>query len=385
MAILRNFSEDLAFIQQHQTTILLENSEFQQAVVVPDWQGRVMTSTTRGARGFSYGWVNYDRIASQVVDPQINLFGGEDRFWISPEGSQFSFFFEPGDPMDLKRWRTPAPLDMEPFQLIQHDRGQAAFQQAMTLTNYQGVNFEMQVDRVVRIYNDEQTANFLGMELPRGVFTVCHESENSVTNVGDQRWTPESGLPAIWMLCMNKPSAKSTVIVPFQRGPESEKGAIVTADYFGPLDESRLRVSEDSGLIYFRGDGNLRSKLGVAFERAVNFLGAWDAEHECLTIVQFNLPDNPGVGYTNNLWKHVDQPYGGDVINSYNDGPNENGGMMGPFYELETLGPAMPLGAGDRYTHVHRTIHLEGERAGLEAVSQVIFGNSLAEIEAVFS
>jgi len=385
MAILRNFSEDLAFIQQHQDTILLENSELQQAVVVPAWQGRVMTSTTRGGPGFSYGWVNYDRIASTQVDPQINLFGGEDRFWISPEGSQFSFFFEPGAEMDLANWRTPAPLDMEPFRLVSHDQRQAAFEQSMTLTNYQGVIFEMQVDRTVKIYDDPQTAAFLGVDLPRGVFSVCHESQNSVTNTGQQGWRAEMGLPAVWMLCMNKPSPASTIIVPFERGPESEKGVIVTADYFGKLDESRLRISEDSGLIYFRGDGNLRSKLGVAFARAVNFLGAWDAEHECMTIVQFNLPDNPGPGYTNNLWKHVDNPYGGDVINSYNDGPNENGGIMGPFYELETLGPAMALKTGERYTHVHRTIHLEGERAGLDEISQCVFGKKLSEIEAVFA
>lgn len=385
MAILRNFSEDLAFIQQHQQTILLENSEFQQAVVVPAWQGRVMTSTTRGAAGFSYGWVNYDRIASQQVDPQINLFGGEDRFWISPEGSQFSFFFDPGAEMELKNWRTPAPLDMEPFRLVQHDQRQAAFQQAMKLTNYQGVQFEMQVDRLVKIYDDAQTAGFLGMDLPQGVFSVCHESQNSVTNSGNQDWDAETGLPAVWMLCMNKPSSRSTVIVPFQPGLESEKGVIVTSDYFGKLDPSRLQISEESGLIYFRGDGNLRSKLGVAYPRAVNFLGAWDAEHECMTIVQFNLPENPGVGYTNNLWRHVDDPYGGDVINSYNDGPNENGGMMGPFYELETLGPAMALGVGERYTHLHRTIHLEGDRSGLDLVSRGVFGKKLSEIEAVFA
>ena len=32
-------------------------------------------------------------------------------------------------------------------------------------------------------------------------------------------------------------------------------------------------------------------------------------------------------------------PYCGDVINAYNDGPTEDGSMMGPFYEIETSSP----------------------------------------------
>ena len=385
MAKLRNYSQDLEFIKQYEDVIVLENSSHQQAVVVPKWQGRIMTSTTRGAQGFSYGWVNYKRIATTTVDPKINLFGGEDRFWISPEGSQFSFFFEPGAVMDLEHWRTPPQLDMQPFDLVEHDQRQAVFRQPMQLMNYQGQVFEMLVDRVVKIHDDASTAEFLGMPLPPGVFSVCHESQNSVTNVGDTDWQAAHGLPSVWMLCMNKPSDHATVIVPFRQGNSDELGGIVTADYFGVLDQTRLQISEESGLIYFLGDGKLRSKLGVAFPRAVNYLGAWDAENQCLTIVQFNLPDDPGVGYANNLWKIVDNPYGGDVINSYNDGPDASGGMMGPFYELETLSPALALSAGSTYTHLHRTFHLEGDRQGLERVAQHTFGQSLAEIEKVFS
>jgi len=46
-------------------------------MVVPAWQGRVMTSTTDGDEGASYGWINYRFIDSREVSPQFNPFGGE--------------------------------------------------------------------------------------------------------------------------------------------------------------------------------------------------------------------------------------------------------------------------------------------------------------------
>ena len=57
-----------------------------------------MTSTARGLKGRSYGWINHDLIASKEIQKQMNAYGGEDRFWLGPEGGQFSLFFKKGDP-----------------------------------------------------------------------------------------------------------------------------------------------------------------------------------------------------------------------------------------------------------------------------------------------
>ena len=37
----------------------------------------------------------------------MNVFGGEDRFWLGPEGGQFALYFKPGDPFDLDHWQVP--------------------------------------------------------------------------------------------------------------------------------------------------------------------------------------------------------------------------------------------------------------------------------------
>jgi hypothetical protein len=114
------FAEDVAFLRRHVDTIVLESGEAKVAVV-PAYQGRVMTSTT-GARG-SFGWLNKETIAEGILagaeaegklQSHIHVFGGEERFWLGPEGGQFGVYFPPGAAFDFDSWKTPAPIDTEP-------------------------------------------------------------------------------------------------------------------------------------------------------------------------------------------------------------------------------------------------------------------------------
>ena len=100
-----NFGGDAAFLQRYTDVILLSDSNANaQVAVVPQYQGRVMTSTAGGSKGPSYGWINYDAIASGKIQPHINAYGGEERFWMGPEGGQFAIFFEKGVPFDFESW-----------------------------------------------------------------------------------------------------------------------------------------------------------------------------------------------------------------------------------------------------------------------------------------
>ena len=65
------------------------------------------------------------------------------------------------------------------------------------------------------------------------------------------------------------------------------------------------------------------------------------------------------------MWEMQKEPFKGDVINSYNDGPPAPGQPpLGPFYELETSSPALaPVARRARHTHVHRTFHFVGPEA----------------------
>ena len=75
------------------------------------------------------------------------------------------------------------------------------------------------------------------------------------------------------------------------------------------------------------------------------------------------------------MWEIQDQPYAGDVVNSYNDGPPAPGvPPLGGFYELESSSPALALAPGESHTHRHRTLHLTGTPAALDALAQAALG-----------
>jgi hypothetical protein len=212
---------------------------------------------------------------------------------------------------------------------------------------------------------------------------VAYESSNTITNTGASPWKKETGLLSVWILGMYQPSPRTTIVLPFREGPEAEIGPIVKDDYFGRVPEARLKMA--NGALFFRGDGLERGKIGVPRPRARPIAGSYDASRGVLTLVEYTLPDNPGAGYVNSRWEHQDAPYGGDVVNSYNDGPPGPGKKpLGPFYEIETSSPAAALAPGQSLTHVHRTIHLAGPLESLTGIAKDKLGIGIPEIEGIF-
>jgi len=375
------FESDLAFLRKHQATIVLTDARHGgQVALVPAWQGRVMTSTAGGERGSSFGWVNRALIASGQVAPQINAFGGEDRFWLGPEGGQFALFFAKGSKFEFGHWQTPAPLDTQPFEVVEQSSERAVCARRFQLVNYAGTSFDLEVTREVRLRDPAQVLAALRSELDPAVRAVSFETVNTVRNAGAYAWREDTGLISIWILGMFNASPDTTVIVPFEGGPDSKLGPVVRDDYFGKVPAERLRIDEARSVLYFSGDAQLRSKIGVGPLRAKKVLGSWDEARSVLTLVEFSLPREPQ-RYVNSLWRMQDDPYGGDVVNSYNDGPATEGGQgLGNFYELETSSPALALKPGDQATHVHRTTHLEGPKEVLARVAKQVLGIDLHQL-----
>jgi hypothetical protein len=380
----KTFGDDFRFLKKYTDVVLLSDAgSNSQVAVVPKMQGRVMTSTAAGTDGLSFGWINRELIASGEIAEHINVFGGEDRFWIGPEGGQFSIFFKEGVPFDLEHWFTPAPIDTEPFELVTKAQNRAVLKRDMQLENYSRTVFNLRVDREVRVLGQYEAGNRLGVSPGKTVKMVAFESTNNVTNTGTKAWEKESGLLSIWILGMLNPSPATTVAVPFITGPESELGPVVNDAYFGKVPADRLVVKD--GILFFSGDGQYRSKIGLSPQRAKPTLGSYDAVNKVLTIVQYNKPAD-AVDYVNSMWELQDEPYKGDVVNSYNDGPPEPGAEpLGPFYELETSSPAAALKPGETISHIHRTFHLQGPEADLDPIARATLGVTIAEIKSAFS
>ncbi len=379
------FKDDLEFLKKHTQVITLTGNNGKALVAVnPDIQGRVMTSSAGGPDGLSFGWINRELISSGENNPHINAFGGEDRFWLGPEGGQFSLFFKKGSPFDLDHWFTPPPINEGAFDLVSHSEREIVMKKDMTLVNYADFEFRIKVDRTIRLL-EKSDLESLGIPVSERVNWVAFHSDNQITNAGDTPWKKETGLVSIWILGMFNPSPSTTIVIPYRSGPEEELGPVVNDAYFGRVPADRLKIAE--GVVYFKGDGQYRSKIGISPKRALPFCGSYDAANRLLTIVHFTLPEKPWEhSYVNSMWEIQEDPYAGDVVNSYNDGPAAPGAKpFGPFYELETSSPGAMLNPGESLRHVHTTIHFQGEEKDLDRIARKILGVSLEEIKKAFS
>ncbi len=379
-----SFKADLEFLRQHTEVIVLsDESNSAQVAVCPGLQGRVMTSTAAGLDGLSFGWINRELLASKENNLHINAFGGEDRFWLGPEGGQFSIFFKKGDPFDLEHWFTPAPVNEGAFDVTSQAKDRIAFRKPMNLKNYSDTEFNLVVDREIRLLSVDQISQDLGIDLDQKIRAVGYQSENKLTNTGPNEWRKETGLLSIWILGMFVPSPSTTIVAPYVPGLEAELGPVVNDAYFGKVPPDRLVIKDNA--LFFSGDGKYRSKIGISPKRAKSPIGSYDAENKVLTLAQFSLHEGV-LDYVNSMWEIQEQPYAGDVVNSYNDGPARPGAKpLGPFYELESSSPAAALKPNESLTHLHRTIHLQGPEESLDEIARKTLGVTLAEIKNAFS
>jgi hypothetical protein len=376
---MKKFSEDVEFLSKYGPVKVLESPSGGRIAISGKYQGRVMTSAVE-ATGASLGFVNRSFIEQGNTGTAFDNYGGEDRFWLGPEGGQYALYFAPGKRFEFSNWQTP-PAFQEGEWLTKTGASalSVTFVRSLTLSNYAKAQFQLDVERKVAIATDEQAKAALGMDVPKGVKWVGFSSDNSVTNKGKKAWTEDKGLPSIWILGMFTPAPGTRVIAPFER---NGAGEIVNDRYFGKVPADRLLVDEEKGFLLFKCDGQLRSKIGLGPARAKSVIGSYSAEGKLLTIVRYSRPAG-AKRYVNNLWEVSKEPYGGDVNNAYNDGPVEPGKpSLGGFYELESSSPAAALGPGASIKHVHETYHFTGPREALEAISVKVLGVSLADVEA---
>ena len=368
------FAYDVDFLKRYHPDLIELGEGDARLVVLPAYQGRIMTSTAEGDSGLSFGWINHELIASGKFTDHFSAFGGEERFWLGPEGGQFSVYFKKGKDFVFDNWKVPEEIDTRPFDLVRADNSSAVFVKHMQLENYSGTVFNLKVDRTIRLLDDSTINAHLHL-LPAGVKAVAFESENVLTNEGKTAWDKTSGMLSIWILSMMNASDSTTIFMPYKQGDSTQLGKIVTDDYFGKVPASRLMVGD--GLIRFKADGHYRSKIGLSPRRALPIAASYDAANGVLTLAQYTLGGS--TEYVNSLWEMQQDPFSGDAVNAYNDGPID-GKQMGNFYEIESSSPAAALRPGQSLTHVHRTFHIKGNPEQLNQVVMKLLGIGLDKV-----
>jgi len=376
------FGYDLNYLLKHDDglVVLKGDAGNSQIIVSAKYQAKVFTSTAEGLSGNSTGFVNYKVFDAGVIDEHMNGYGGENRFWFGPEGGKFSVFFAPGVEQVFDNWHTHKSVDIEPWEVTSANNMSISFKKEMELSNYVGSNLKVRVNRSVSLIERSDVKSALGIEIAPNVSCVAYKTDNTILNLNDFAWTKETGTICIWMLDMFNPAPQAVTIIPYIEGDEAELGKIVTSDYFGEIPSDRLKVQD--GTIYLKTDGKYRSKLGLNGKRTKAVAGNYDPGTRRLTITTFEVDKN--AIYLNQEWNPTKDPLVGDAMNAYNDGPLEDGSIMGPFLELESVSPAAFLDPMKSLTHKHTVYHFIGDEAALNPIAQKLLGVSIKDILKAF-
>jgi len=266
-------------------------------------------------------------------------------------------------------------VDTEPYDVASADSAQATFTKNASITNYSGKNFALNITRKVQLLDKSSLEQRLKTSIPGDVQYVAFETDNQLKNTGVTAWTKNSGLLSIWLLGQFTPTEETKVIIPFSGQKDARN--FITDNYFGKIPADRLLVKDS--VLYFRCDGKSRGKLGLSPVVAKPIAGSYDFKKNVLTIL---IPQVDKTGdYVNSKWEIQKQPYKGDVINSYNDGPMADGTQLGPFYEIESSSAAKALKPGEVQEYKQTTCHFQGDYTALSALAKQLLGVDLDEVK----
>ncbi len=101
---------------------------------------------------------------------------------------------------------------------------------------------------------------------------------------------------------MFKHTPLTTIVIPYEK---SATGKVVKDDYFGKVPADRLKASPSA--VFFKADGQYRSKIGIPPGRAKSVLGSYDADGKVLTLVRYTLPAGKQ-RYVNSAWELQKRP-----------------------------------------------------------------------------
>jgi len=375
------FGYDLHYLSDKDSLVVLSSDDsLSQVIVSPKLQGKVFTSTASGAEGKSLGFLNYKVFESEENNKHMHGYGGENRLWIGPEGGRYSVFFKPGVEQVYDNWFAPSPVDNESWIVVSSDKHSIRMEKDMEMSNYVGKSLHFKIGREVSLLSKADIQSKLGIQFNDKVKVVAYATNNSITNLNDFAWTKETGTVCIWMLNMFNPGPKALTIIPFNIGNEKDLGKVVTTDYFGEIPADRLKVKDH--VLYLKTDGKFRSKVGLNVMRTKAIAGNYDPDKKQLTVTTFDI-DPKGI-YLNQEWDPKKDPLVGDAQNAYNDGPLEDGSIMGPFFEMESASPAALLMPGETLYHTHNVFHFMGKENDLTLITKALLGVSIDDIKTVF-
>lgn len=380
-----SFGQDMAFCKKYGVETLLLSQDDTIVAVSPALQGRVLTSSFAGMDGASLGWINRVELAYKKSDLQKVQLGGEDRFWVGPQGGENSIFFPVGSIVNESSWRIPAFLTSESWNLVAKNAYRAKFEKSAEFENIKGTKFKVKAEREVSVLNRKHAADILGVVIPENVKMVAFQSFNKLTNMGSSPWTAKTGLLNISTQSCFNANRKTNAFVPYRAGEPAKLGDIVRDNFYGAsLDiDNKERLVVDPSFIAFRTDGKRLSYIGVSSRRSEGIALSYDDANAILTVIFYIKPTDVRA-YLQSSWRKSVSEYDGDAISVFNNGPVAGSNAPADaYYEISSYSPALALESGKSQFHLQRTFHFHGSEFDLGQISTALVGLSINQLRQV--
>lgn len=364
------FEKDLAFVKEYANPVVLKNGKAK-IMIVPEYEARVLTSTTNGDKGYSNGYLNYKQIQENKIQEGGNAYGGEDRLWLAPLGSKYTLFYGQQKIEDAN-WYVPKAFDSEPYTIKNQTKSSISFHKKTIVTNNIGTHFKISIRRNISIFSKKIIETELKINIPKSLNYVGFGSVNKITNIGES-WKEDNGIIAPWILGMFKGNSESTSIFPYK---ESKTTPLKISKYLSKLKGDRLIKKKHA--VLFKTDGAYRSKIGIKPKNTIPIIGNYNSKNKVLTVIIFSF--NKEGKFLNSDDRDLESGlWNGDVVNSYNNSQDKD--RKSTFYELESASEAKILKKGESITHYHKTFHFSGDENALNQLCLRLFHYNLNDLK----
>ena len=326
-----SYSDALNYLAQKTPVVELYDQLGGRLAVCPEWNGRVLTSTCDGLKGYSFGCVN----VSAVEAARFEDFGGEDQWTISPL--------------------------VYPFTVASIHEKKAVLQQTLRMTDARGKPVEFNLTRSVTLLNRQRLGNWFGDAVAEAleqeeVSFIGFRTENTVRS-------QEKAHIASWQRGMFNASPHAFIVVStpprvFVPNDLEYEPFPVEVSYLGGSPHGRLRHFPQALLL--RADGYGRCQAVIPYSAAPPILGVVELRFGTLTLCTFDLPGE----------NNADE----DIIRIYNSGGTHTGQLdWTRHYELNCFSATQRLQPEESLVYCKHTLHLVADKHILDNLVQQIF------------
>ncbi len=267
--------------------VIMGDADKDALVIVPKFGARILAACLGGKNLF---WTHPDVLSGQ----------GGQRSWVSPEGGDKGFLFEP----DWTGSRDFTMMDPGNYMEVESERGKHVFQNSFLATSNDGAHqYDLTLTRAFDFLEDPlfDSADFEGDDYQYMGIDFNHALRNNSEEMLDR-------ILDLWCLIQVPP--KGTMVVPVEDViDEAWRG-----NYFEPIPEKYVKANPDSFSYFIHG--SRRYKVGVRPESSKGVIGyIFDIDNKIASLLFMTFPVEPEGKYVDR--PQVEQTTNGDAIQIY--------------------------------------------------------------------